>query len=497
MAGSGPPPGEFRWIEADEASTVSVSSTPHRRWQWVGLVLVVIVVMAGAVVGLRWWGLRGAGGHPTVGEASIGTPKDRLIGFALDRQPVPAWQVSQADIGLPPQVRVGEMFAALGDTAYFVAGTGCAENCVDPKGWVYGLDFKTGKKVLGPIELKGFWGGNDCYSNGLSVAVCVTPKCDVIGCDDKVTKELAWVIDLDRGEITFTGEPGVHVESPDHPELPSLRVIGSSGGETRLVGVLKGKGVYGVGSHLEPTWFLPGSGNVPLASTRVSDAAPVTLGTQMSESSIGQGLRVFSADGKDLTPPPREGLNVDSNAQIYPGGFAVEYRKGARLGGVSLFNTEGKELAHLSEARFLKASDAMPIVQSGGHTEVYTPAGKPLMPTIAGDRYRAIGTTLYVNVGADGKPDAQRWESVDLLTGQRGPGCSLDLNLDYVGSDGSTLVWHDINNKAYTAVDSATCRTQWMIQDNSGTPAYTTLVKAGTGLLQETADTITGLRAPG
>ncbi|WP_134082810.1 hypothetical protein [Mycobacteroides salmoniphilum] len=448
------------------------------------------------MVALRWWIMRGAqdtaGGQQPAVEAPIGTPKGRLIGFALDRQPVPAWQLSQADIGLPPQVRVGNMFAALGDTAYFVAGTGCAGDvCVGPKGWVYGLDIRTGKKVLGPIELNDFWGSSsdDCYSNGPSVAVCVTPECDVIGCDG--LKELAWVIDLNRGEITYTGPPGVHAGASAHPELPYLRMIGSSGGETRLVGAVEGKGVYGVGSRLEPTWFLPGSGDVPQADSGVvNDAAPVTLAVQMPDRSIGQGLRVFSADGKDLTPTPPEGLEVGSNVQIYPGGFAVEYQKDARLGGVSLFDTEGNEVVHLPEARFLKPSSAMPIMQSGEQTLVYSAAGKQQISAIAGDSYRSIGTTLYANVGP------RRWQSMDLLTGQRGPVCTLDLDLDYVGSDGSTLVWHDMDNKVYTAVDPATCRTRWEIQDHWVTAAQTRLTKASTGLVQVTTDVITGLRAP-
>ncbi len=494
MASSGLPSGEFRWVEPDDESTRSADSVPVRRWPWIGLVVVVLLVSG--VVALRWWDVRGAhvttSGQRPAAEAPIGTPKDRLIGFALDRQPVPAWQVSQVDIGLPPPVRVGNMFATLGNTAYFVAGTGCASDiCVDPKGWVYGLDIGTGKKVLGPIELNGFWGSSsdDCYSNGPSIAVCVTPECNVAGCDG--LKELAWVIDLGRGEITFTGEPGVHAGAPAHSELPYLRVIGSFGGETRLVGAVKGKGVYGVGSRLEPTWFLPGSGDVPQANSRVvNDSAPVTLAVQMPDSSDALGLRVFSADGEDLTPTPPEGFEVGSNAQIYPGGFAVEYQKDARLGGVALFDTEGKEVVHLQEARFLKPSDAMPIMQSGGNTQVYSAAGKQQISAIAGDRYRAVGTTLYVNVSA------RRWQSMDLLTGQRGPVCTLDLNLDYVGSDGSTLIWHDMKNRVYTAVDPATCRTRWQIQDYWVTAAQTRLTKVGTGLVQVTADAITGLRAP-
>ncbi|MFN8068726.1 MAG: hypothetical protein U0R77_08065 [Mycolicibacterium insubricum] len=482
-------------MEPADASSRSAGFSRRRSWRWIGLTVVVLVV-AGGVVALRWSGVLGphemAGGQPSVPEAPIGTPKDRLIGFALDRQPVPAWQVTQADIGLPPQAPVGNMFAALGDTAYFVAGAGCSgDPCVDPNGWVYGLDIRTGKKVLDPVELKDFWGSSsdDCHMNGPSVAVCVTPECDVSGCDG--LKELAWVIDLARGEVTFTGEPGVHAGAPDRPDLPYLQAIGSAGGETRLVGAVKGKGIYGVGSKVEPTWFLPGSGDMPQSdSGRVNDAAPVTVAVQYSDRSIGQGVRVFSADGKDLTPTPPEGFEVGSTVQIYPGGFAVEYQKDSRSAGVSLFDTEGKEVVHLPEGQFLMPTNAMPVVRLGGEAQVFTAAGKPVVSTIAGYLYRAIGTTLYVSVGT------RRWQSTDLLTGQRGPVCELDLDFAYVGSDGSTLIWHDMTNHVFTAVDPQSCRTQWEIQDYWATPAQTRLLKAGTGLLQVTADTITGLRAP-
>lgn len=496
MSGSGLPSGEFRWVEPVDASSRSAGS--GRRWRWIGLVLVVVLVVAVGAVALHWWGgrdgQRGTAGRPAAAvEAPIGTPTDRLIGFGLSRQPVPGWQVSAADIGLPPQVRVGNMFATLGDTAYFVTSTGCRtdDSCDGIKGWVYGLDVKTGKKVLGPIELDGFWGTSDqCHTNGPSVAVCVTRQCDPGDCA-RGLKELGWVIDLARGEITFSGEPQVHAgELVKHPEQPYLREIGNAGDETRLVAAVKGKGTYGVGSHLEPTWFLPGSGDVSQVNTiEVSDAAPLTLGLQMPDRDAGQGLRVFTAEGKDVTPAPPDGFELGRNAQVYPGGFAVEYEKGSRFGGVSLFDADGKQVKQLPDARSLLPTDAMPVVQVGGQVQVFTAAGKSVATAVAGDRYRSIGTTLYAMVGYG------HWQSMNLLTSQRGPTCELEMGLNYVGSDGSTIVWHDTTNKVFAAVDSATCRTQWTIEDHWATDAQTRLSKAGTGLLQVTENAIVGLRA--
>ena len=89
-----------------------------------------------------------------------------------------------------------------------------------------------------------------------------------------------------------------------------------------------------------------------------------------------------------------------------------------------------------------------------------------------------------------------QWQSMNLLTGQRGPTCDLEMGLNYVGSDGSTVVWHDTTNKVFAAVDSATCRTQWTIEDHWATDAQTRLSKAGIGLLQVTESAVVGLRAP-
>lgn len=495
MSGSGLPSGGFRWVEPTGASSRPAGS--GRRWRLIGLVLVVVLVVAVGGVVRHWWGTRdepGTGGSGAAAmEAPIGTSTDRLIAFALSRQPVSGWQVSSADIGLPPQVRVGNMFATIGDTAYFVTSTGCRtdDSCDGIKGWVYGLNVKTGKKVRGPIELDGFWGTSDqCHTNGPSMAMCVTQQCDGGNCA-RGLRELGWVIDLERGEITFSGEPEVHAGAINHPEQPYLRVIGSSGDETRLVAAVQGKGIYGVGPHLEPTWFLPGSGDVPqVKAIEVSDAAPPTVSLQMPNRDAGQGLRVFTAAGKDVTPTPPDGFELGRNAQVYPGGFAVEYVKGSQFGGVSLFDTDGKQIKQLPEARALLPADAMPVVQTGGQVQVFTAAGKSVMTAVAGDRYRSIGTTLYAMVGYG------HWQSMNLLTRQRGPTCDLEMGLNYVGSDGSTIVWHDTTNKVFAAVDTATCQTQWTIEDHWATDAQTRLSKAGSGLLQVTENAVVGLRAP-
>jgi hypothetical protein len=96
-------------------------------------------------------------------------------GFRLDRLPVPGWRLSAADIGLPHDVPVDKPFASSGGRGYFVAH--CDIWC-DDRGWVYGVDLRTGARLFDPVELDGFRGGFDgeCYQSGPSTALCITDE---------------------------------------------------------------------------------------------------------------------------------------------------------------------------------------------------------------------------------------------------------------------------------------------------------------------------------
>src|SRR3954467_2061903 len=100
VSGDGRPPGGFRWVDTAEQDQVAEKQT--RRWWLVLAALVVVVVLVGA--GLWGWRSGLTGGHRTGAAAPpwtppIGTPKDLLVSFSLDRQPVAGWQIGPADVG--------------------------------------------------------------------------------------------------------------------------------------------------------------------------------------------------------------------------------------------------------------------------------------------------------------------------------------------------------------------------------------------------------------
>lgn len=496
MSDTGMPSGGFRWVQP-----AGEHVDPRRRrlrWQWVALVCAAVMVVAAGVAAVHWWPRGGDGAASRTEDAPIGTPKDRLIRFALNRQPVPAWRVTDTDLGLPAGSEIGHLFAGVGDKAYFVS-------LLDDGGRVYGLDTTTGKPLYPAIELPGWYGGT-CSANGPAVAVCVTHSCRA-GITYCQGRERVWVIDLERGAVTFTGEPKAQEkDSLDeyHPGRPILTALGPSQGVTWLVGAVKGKGVYGVGPQGEPTWFLPGSGDLVRVANNdpiVDDIAPLTLGIQSPDAASGHDLRVFSVDGRDLTPTPAPGLRV-ADAQVYVGGFAVEFDKDSVHQGVGLYDGEGRQLAMLTDAYQTLANAAMPLVvqnkpdQNLGTTglQVYTAAGKPQVQLSASmfDTFRMIGTKLYA-----GEPPGP-WRSWDLFTGNEGPACAIDLR-SYVGSDGTTIIWRNHiagSVDEFVAVDPPTCHTLWKLPVDTGSQSSSVLQKTGTSLLQLTGDAIVGLRAP-
>ncbi|OLT84266.1 hypothetical protein [Mycobacteroides chelonae] len=494
-------PSTKRWLTCQGADCTDRRDRPPRR-RWVVLVCAVVVaVVAGGMAVVHWRPLSSPGEPSNAQEAPVGTPKDRLIGFALDRQPVPAWQVSVTDLGFTPETRVGDLFAAVSDRAYFSTLRSDPDKTVT--GLVYGLDTKTGKPLFPPIEMPG-WAGVTCSTNGPSVAVCVTDSCpdSIISCTGQ--HEQLWVIDLDEGKVTYTGDPKVqgagNLESRSHPGRPVLVPLGPSHGASWLVASAEGKGVYGVGSQGEPTWFLPGNGDlvsVEINDPRVDDIAPLTVGIQKSSS--GNDFRVFSVDGRDLTPTPPQGQRV-AEVRAYVGGFAVEFDGGPRPRGVGLYDSDGKQVAMLT-GFYAMANPAMPIIAQNrpgknydtGGLQVYTAAGKPQVnvPASILDHFRMIGTKLYA-----GEPPGA-WRSWDLFTGQQGPACDMQLDSgEYVGSDGTTVIWRDISNQEFIAVDPATCQTLWKVPVKTGDDSFEVMQKAGTSLLRLTEHTIAGLRPP-
>lgn len=447
-----------------------------------GLVAAAVVVVV-AVAAVVLWVRR----H----EPEPPAPTPQLIGFSLEREPVPGWRVTPAEIGLPDEIPVGKPFGSAGERAYFL--TDCDLSCGDGyRGWVYGIDLRTGTKLFDPILLEGMHGGfyGNCYLNGEHTAVCLTDE-DTIHHKPR----RLWVLDLARGEITHTGETDLHIRGYDTE--PVVEAIGNPWGQTRLVARALGTGVYGIGATGERTWFVPGSGQLDVPTLTVSDDAPLTLATQIPTPE-DPTYRVFSLiDGTERTPTPPPGTTL-RRAAVYPGGFAYQY-EAHDVAGVLFYNTAG-ELQAQQELKGYNLLDAttVPIVLDRSVVRVYSRDGRPVIefPGAAVDyrnpKFHVIGNDLYAWLGGKGWED-ETWQQWSLDSGDPGTRCQVDFT-HYVGSDGRIIL-----STAYygsgddiVATDLSTCQHMWRMP----VPGRRGVVEqVGTALIVRSPAELMGLRA--
>jgi hypothetical protein len=498
VSGGERPPGGYRWVEPAEPSDLAgAAGRRRRRWWWVSAVLVVVVLAGVGMWAWRSGRVGGAGG--TVAQPWIppmGTPKDLLVSFGLDRQPVAGWQIGPTAVGLPDYAPLGVLFAGSGDKAYFLSeflDEFCEHACRPQQAWVYGIDTRTGAKLFDPVPLPGYRYAVKCFGNGPGVAVCLR----------HMDPSTVWVIDLERGSLTFTGPTDVGLDA--FTGRPAAHPVGTHLGQTRLLATVDGQGVYGMGPHGERTWFAPGNGFFTPRDYRVADDIPApTLAV-----SVGRGAecdRVFSVvDGTDLTPKAPPAGAALGRAMVYNEGFAYSYRnEQTRDTGVLFYDTKGHLVAQRPTGQsqvILLDNPPMPAISVDGNIEIFTAAGKPVTqfaePKIANE-VRTIGTKIYTGVG---QPSERRWQQWDLLTGQPGPTCT-GMNLNgtlpdgtYVGSDGTTIVTGiGTVGEQYGAVNMTTCQLMWQTPDG----AHVEIWKVGTGLIQRDRDhnTMIWLRPP-
>jgi hypothetical protein len=421
------------------------------------------------------------------------TPQRLLIGFPLDRMPVPGWRLTTTDIGLPTDVPVGQPITTIGDHAYFL--TGCESACTTNRGWVYGVDLKTGARLFKPVLLDGLhfdpW-FHDCQQNGPATAVCVNNAASDKG------RGRAWVVDLDRGTVTYSGATELWPHSVPDPG-PYLQPVGNPRGQTRLVASVAGKGVYGVGPHAEFTWFVPGSGHLVAPVFAVDDGTPVTLATQIPTAEDPR-YRVFSViDGTEKTPTPPPGTTL-KRAIVYTGGFAYQYEAGDTAG-VLFYDPSG----HLLARRELKGNNLMegttvPIVLDRPVFRVYAPSGKEVatLPGAFADQtapiFWAMGNNLYLR-WEENPAMYQSWQPWNLDTGRPGTTCHRQIALSsYRGSDGRFVLLgeQEFRPVAVVAVDLATCQIRWRITE----PDKHRIEQLGTALVDRSPGELVLLRAP-
>ncbi len=489
------PPGGYHWVTPTAEDPLPRKPKRTRRRILIGLALTVVVLF---VISVFWWPW--APDRPHTASASVGTPKDMLIPFPLNRQPVPGWRVTPQDVGLAPDATIGIMFASVGERAYFVRNA-------DGNGQLYGLNITTGAPLFAaPVELPGFqsFSTADCFTNGPTTALCVSgPAYDA----PPGTPNQAWVIDLHTGTITFTGTTELRLRGTSNMgDGPLLEAIGNHLGETHLVASIEGKGIYGVGSHAELTWFVPGAGTLFIPDFKqASDTPSQTLAVQGPDPADPNGpWVVFSAvDGTVRTPTPPEGLTIDK-AVVYTGGFAYQFQEPAKPAGVLFYDPEGNLLARVQPDANLIALDSAdtPVMwnQGTGEWQVYSTTGDLLVKIPATDlttRFRTIGTKIYARVAGFG-PEA-KWQQWDLRTGQPGATCQVELdNLGYVASDGTTVIIHAWAGRTGagsidSAINMTTCHTEWETPQEAGRA----IEKVGDNtLIQRSRTEIVSLQAP-
>lgn len=419
-------------------------------------------------------------------------PTAQVIGFSLQKPPAQAWRVTPADIGLPDGIPVGKPFGSVGERAYFLAD--CDLSCGDGyRGWVYGIDLRTGARLFDPIMLEGLhvrFDGN-CHLNGEQTAVCLTDEDSARGQPRRL-----WVLDLARGQVTHSGETDLRINGYD--TQPVVEAIGNPLGQTRLVATVSGTGVYGVGATGERTWFVPGSGQLEVPALTVSDDAPLTLATQIPTPD-DPTYRVFSLiDGTELTPTPPPGTTL-RRAAVYPGGFAYQY-EAHDVAGVLFYDTAGElQAQHELKGYNLLNATTVPIVFDRSVVRVYSREGRQVFeyPGAAVDyreaKFRVIGNDLYVWQGEEGWEN-ETWQRWNLGSGSPGARCQVDFT-HYAGSDGDIVLSTEYHGSVdeIVATDLSTCQRLWRMP----APNHRGVVEqVGTSLIARNSTELVGLRAP-
>ncbi|QQG98779.1 hypothetical protein HBE99_19580 [Mycobacteroides chelonae] len=463
MSDSPAAPGQFQW-DQPEPPPIPAAGRPRRWGRWALVIAVVAVIVAGGVTALVW---RTGGADPAPVQAgSVGTPPDLLVGFPLNRQPVPkGWSLSTAEIGLPPEATVGRLFARNGQIAYYLVG--CSrEKCGEKNSWVYGVDTATGALTFPPVTLPGYNLIGECYSNGPGVALCLAQG------EQPSEPGTVWIIDLDHGKIAFTGPSNLrHAGTGGLGPEPKLRPVGAVDSDSWLVAGVEGQGVYGIGAQGELTWHVPGSD--VLASPQLSSgedipAQPLAIAApNLDANPSDTTYRVFSvADGRDLTPQPPPGTTFDKVA-VYNGGFAYEFSTGGQKSGVLFYDTNGSQVGRADGPLYLLESAETPAAFDAKKRQwrFFSSTGQPVLSvpaTTEVTKFRTIGTKLYVQTRERG-PD-ESWQQWDLQTGTAGPTCKAHLQpQDYLASDGTTAISLDSykSPSVKEAIDLNTCQTVW------------------------------------
>lgn len=440
-----------------------------------GLLRQCLIVLA--VLILVSCGGKATEGQPQPEALALDLPQQTLLTESMRQQPVPGWTVTVDQLGLPPGT-VTRPVGNIGDRGLFLGIT-------DEGWWLLGLDVTSGKRIFGPVRLgpAGDATNFNCFVNGPPMVLCVRQPA---GLDEPST---AWVVDTSSGEMVYDGPTDLRIAG--RQGQPSLEQLGEY-----AIATVEDKGVYGVGSRGELTWFVPGNGILPAQFTRLArDTIPSTLAIQ---SSGGVSDVVFSVvDGKVLKPAMPQGTQL-GRAVVYQGGFGYEYTVVGdyTTDRVAFFDATGKMLSEPgTEGALENRSTDLPIVGSKSKNLVLALDGQQILvlpPSGPGPYARLIGSRFLVST------DAQHlsWQQFDLRTGEAGKTCEGEsLWTYYIGSDGEVAVALDEGDGLVQGVDLTTCDALWSIPGPAPTEAKE-VWKVHTTLVQRTDDKLFSLVAP-
>lgn len=407
------------------------------------------------------------------GAAPPELPSQALLTSSMRNQPVPGWTASVADLELPAR-SVLKPIGAIGNRVVVVA--------ISREGrWLLGFDVDDGERTFGPVPLDtaSDAASFDCYVNGPPRVLCVGQA------EDPGVPATAWVVDTATGTVIHQGKTEVKIVGAQ--VRPHLEQVGD-----RVVATLEGKGVYGVGSQGELTWFVPGDG---ILSAQFAFWDHDTPSSVLAVQGGPAAEVVFStADGNVVTPS----LPQDARARravVYPEGLGVEYSVGPGQDFAMFFDNSGHPRSGPIEAGQLEnRSLDIPIVTTKSMYRAFTLDGRQLLEiprTDSSPNARLIGSQFFI---ADDQLNRQ-WQHFDLSTGHVGKTCeNRNLGIDYIGSDGEVAVTRG-EGILVQGVDLATCETLWSIA-GARSDEVTEIWKVGSTLIQRTDDRIFSLVAP-
>lgn len=420
----------------------------RRRGFFVGAVILLVIAVL-AILVFTWW-------LPAYrldsARASWQPPPQAVLTESMREQPVPGWRVGLSELGLPAadgqfavsngERRLRPFVGNVGPNAYFVARSGAPNNS---QWWLAGVDTRDGRSLFAAVPLGDSRSQPDCLLNGPGEVLCVSRFSPSVS---------AWVVDVRSGALKYSGPSDLGEFQVDQVGMYA-------------VARKQNEGVYGIGSRAETTWFVPGDGSVRKVDASRPAVSAQTLTGQLEANPRTYIFTVFSvADGEVIEPEIEEGYTLGKPV-FYTGGFVAEVNDPDGIPAeIAFFDESGKRLGEYDGRGSAGDSPVdLPVIgpTSDNRNTVFTTQGQPLIEVPGGTLY-LVGTTLMVDAGNSlAFPELHLYDMRDGTT--IGSVCDYLMH-NYIGTDGSTLVFEVHNPGAevlVTASDMRSCERLWTL----------------------------------